>query len=151
MKIRVAVSTVGQSLTVEVSSESTRESLPCKQALVQLFEDPSFECEMRTTITVSSADGQTTRPIELYWTPELYVAESVGILAVEATQVLFIGAGRFLAVVNYSTGEVLGEHEITLFWNLTHIRNCVLLRSELECYLFSENGRLTGSTRVDPP
>ena len=149
--IRTAVSTVGESLTIEVGNEPTREPLPSRYALVQLFEDPSRECNVRTTISVSTPDWRSPRPIELYWVSQRHLSECVSILAVEATQVLFLGVGRLLAVINYSTGEVLYEDILTLFWSLTHMHGSVLLRSELECCMFTEDGRLAGSVPVDPP
>jgi hypothetical protein len=151
MTIRTAISTIGQSVTVTVTNESATEPLPQRTGVIQLFEDPTHDCNARTTISVSSGGAQDDRSIEFYWLSAPYNSEAVGILAIERTGVIFIGAGRLLAVVNLATGQVLNERTLQLFWSLEHLHSSVLLRSELECCVFNERGVLEGSVAVDPP
>jgi hypothetical protein len=151
LEIRSVVSTVGQSLTVEVLNEVTREPFPPGEAVLQVFEDPLQRPNTRTIIRVSELPLPPFRPIEFYWCATGSAGESVGILAIESTRVLFLGAGRFLAVIDLSGSRVIHEHPLQQFWSISHQHASVIVRSELECFLFARDGTLCGSVPVDPP
>ena len=149
MHIKTSVSTVGTGLTLEVAHEPCTAPLPPRRLVLQLFELPPHERNTRSTI--KTGDGPCESTIEFYWQSVPYCATSLGLLAIQETNVLFIGAGSFAAVVDFRSRRVLSEHPVELFWGFSYQHGSVLLRSELDCFMFSPAGRLLGHVPVDPP
>jgi len=92
MFIKTSVSAVGTGLTLEVTHEFCSSPLPSGSSVLQLFELPPHDLNTRSTIKTGHGPDDCT--IELYWQSVPYSATSVGLLAVQETYVLFIGAGR---------------------------------------------------------
>jgi hypothetical protein len=77
--------------------------------------------------------------------------EGVGLLVNEATNTLFVGAATFAAAVRLDTSEVVGAHDVCLFWSFQPCGELVLELGELSCYLRSPGGDILGEADVDPP
>ena len=149
MVITTSFSTVGTGLTLEVAHEPCTTPLPPGDLALQLIEPPPAKPNTRSTVRAS--EHHSGALIEFYWQVVPHSATSVGILAVQETSVLFIGAGTYSAVVDLRAGRVLAEPHLELFWSFSFQRGSVLLRSELDCYMFSPAGSLLGHVPVDPP
>ncbi len=149
MVITTSVSTVGTGLTLEVTHEPCTSPLPPGSVVLQLVESPPAQPNTRSTVRTGEHTDEAL--IELYWQAVPHSATSVGVLAVQETSVLFIGAGTFSAVVDLRTRRVLSEPRVELFWGFSFQRGSVLLRSELDCYMLSPDGSLLGHVPVDPP
>ena len=78
-------------------------------------------------------------------------AEGVSVLLSDAADTLFVGAGTFAAAVRLGTGEVVGPHDVFLFWSFQPCGNFVLELGELSCFLRSSTGEVLGEVPVDPP
>lgn len=69
----------------------------------------------------------------------------------EDENVLFIGGGNVSAVVDTSNLKILDINYPDLFWGWEYIEGYVLELGELACRLYTQKGKLVGSTPVDPP
>jgi hypothetical protein len=77
--------------------------------------------------------------------------EGVGIFFSDIADTLFIGAGTFAAAVRLATGQVVGSHEVFLFWSFQPSGEFVLELGEAACFLRSATGEILAETAVDPP
>ena len=112
-------------------------------------EDPTQRCDTLTQVALVSDEGQ--RDIHVYWRADEVASDNFSLLLVEATSRLFIGAGRFVAILDYHRGVFVDEYHTDLLYGFSFRRDCVLVRSELECFLFASAGDLLGRVPVDPP
>ena len=149
MVITTSVSTVGTGLTIEVAHEPCTSPLPPARLVLQLVEPPPTEPNTRSTVRVGEDPDEAV--VELHWQAVPHSATSLGLLAVQETSVLLVGAGTISAVVDLRTRRVLSEHPVQLFWGFSFQHGSVLLRSELDCFMFSPAGVLLGHVPVDPP
>jgi hypothetical protein len=77
--------------------------------------------------------------------------EDFGVLLVEETNTLFIGAGSLSASVDLLEMKVVNQQDVMLFWSFKRVRNWVLELGEVECFLRSQSGAVLASVEVDPP
>jgi hypothetical protein len=69
----------------------------------------------------------------------------------EDENVLFAGGGSVSAVVDTSNLEILDINYPDLFWGWEYIADHVLELGELECRLYTPDGKCIGEAPVDPP
>lgn len=118
-------------------------------SVIIVGEDPAAECNTLTEIHIVS--GAQEAVIHAYWRSNRTTGETVHILVIEETERVFVGAGRFFAIVDYENLALVRETEVCLFWNFHRVSGYVLVRAELDCFLLSEAGEVHGQVPVDPP
>jgi hypothetical protein len=147
--LHTVVAIIGEGTTLCVTHDPCTEPFPAGSQVVQLFEDPTRACNTRTFVACAGAVPVVS--VELYWLSDGYSARTLGLLAVEATGVLFLGCGRLVASVHLGSRRILAEHMVDLFWNLSYLNRSVLVRTELACFMFYPTGHLVGEVPIDPP
>lgn len=111
-----------------------------------LVRAPQQDAETLTTITVGPHDRS--RRVYVFWQP-LVSRSSFDLLLVR--EILFLGGGPHSAVIDLATMSLRHQNEPTLFWSFERRSDFVLELGELECFLYSLDGRLVDRTDVDPP
>ena len=112
-----------------------------------VISEASEETKYKTIINVT---GEFKLTIAVYW---WHFSDEVDIAIhfSESKNILFVGAGRVSGVINLKTGQLVDINFPDLFWAWECINDHVLELGELECRLYSSNGKLIGLAHVDPP
>lgn len=67
------------------------------------------------------------------------------------TGTLFVGASGICASISMASGEIVNQRQPDLFWRFSWSKDCVLEMGELECCLYSQDGKCIACVPCDPP
>ena len=111
-----------------------------------------FESTSKENNTLSKIAFNDNLTIYIYWESFESGAKTLDVLYVPETGVLFAGCGYVTARVCTIRKKLLDLDYVELFWGLARHKDYVLESSgELECSLYSLDGRKIASAPVDPP
>lgn len=128
---------------IVIKHQSCSEPSGCRNK--DLFiESNSGDNNMLTTITFNDYLS-----IFVYWESHAS-AESVKILYVPETGVLFIGCDRISARINTKDSSLIDCDNVDLFWGFDRHKDYVLETGELQCSLYTLDGKKISSAEVDP-
>jgi hypothetical protein len=94
--------------------------------------------------------GESLQTVLLFWCRES-TSDRVGIFLNEESEALFLGVGTLAAAVRLRAREVVGQHDVDLFWSFRRSGEYVLELGELACFLRAASGELLAEAPVDPP
>jgi hypothetical protein len=114
-----------------------------------VLRQPQVEPDTLSRIQVSR-HAKAAKSVLLLWERHSAALE-VGLFFSEPANTLFIGAGSFAAAVRLDTAEVVGAHDVFLFWSFRPCRQFVIELGELTCFLRSAAGDVLSEASVDPP
>lgn len=124
----------------------------------ELCTDPNWCRDENLYIESNSRDNNTLTTIIFNDYLHIYIfwethssAESVEILYVSETGVIFIGCDRVSARINTKNSSLIDIDDVELFWGLDRHNDYVLETGELQCFLYSLDGKKISSAEVDPP
>jgi len=140
-----------------ISSKVTIESAEIKVEHEECS-DPSWCRDKEIFIESNSSENNTVSTITLndyltiyvYW-ESFSASETFEVLYVPETGILFLGCGTISARVCTKESKLMDLDYICLFWGLEMHKTFVLETGELECFLYSLEGRKISNTEVDPP
>lgn len=90
------------------------------------------------------------RSIYLHWFYREYV-DDFGILLVEETGLLFLGAGTYSGVIDLNRLLIIQEKVVDSFWHYERVSDWILELGELDCFLYNKAGSQVDCAPVDPP
>lgn len=120
--------------------------------------DPSWCSQNDLYIKSNSSDNNTLTTVVfndylsvyLYWENHSS-ANSVEVLYVPETGVLFMGCDRLSIRVDTRSQKLIDVDFVALFWGLERHKEFILETGELQCFLYSKSGKKLASAEVDPP
>ncbi|UZE97192.1 hypothetical protein [Alkalimarinus alittae] len=133
-----------QSAEIKIEHEKCSDPNLCRDKEI-FIESNSSDNNTLTTLTFNDR-----LKIFVFW-ESFSSAEFFDVLYVPETEVLFLGCGSISARVSTIASKLIGLEHVCLFWALTRQNNYVLETGELDCFLYTLDGKKVSSTAVDPP
>ena len=90
------------------------------------------------------------RSVYVHWENH-FSALSFHALFVTATETLFVGASGICASISMASGKIVSQRKPDLFWRFSWSRDFVLEMGELECCLYTQDGKCVACVPCDPP
>jgi len=148
---------MGKTTTTMISSKVTIENTEIKIEH-ENCSDPSWCRDKEIFIESNSSDNNTLTTITFNDFLKIYVfwesftsAEFIDVLYVPETKVLFLGCGSISARVCTKDSKLIDLEYVCLFWGLSRQNSYILETGELDCFLYSLDGKKVSSSAVDPP
>ncbi|MEI8641340.1 hypothetical protein P4S68_10730 [Pseudoalteromonas sp. Hal099] len=120
--------------------------------------DPSWCRDKQIFVESKSSNNNTLTTLNFNDHQKIYVfwesfssAEFFEVLYVPETGVLFFGCGSMSARVCTKNAKLIDTEHVCLFWGLNRHQNYILETGELDCFLYTLDGKKISSTIVDPP
>lgn len=115
---------------------------------------PTGDCHI---IVASDCEPNTLTRIKLrsavlyvHWEKHEF-ADSPHVLFLPETSVLFFGAGTLAVTVRVPSCEIVDENVLHLFWAFERKGDFVVQLGDIECNLYTADGRRIATAAVDPP
>jgi len=120
--------------------------------------DPSWCRDKEIFIESNSSDNNTLTTltfndhlkVHVFW-ESFSSAEFFDVLYAPETGVLFLGCGSISARVCTKGGKLIDCEYICLFWGFSRQQNYILETGELDCFLYTLDGKKVSNAAVDPP
>lgn len=149
--VATCVGQVGGEANIRISHAPCTTPHRGDPAVTSLIADPTRACDTLTRIRLRTGPSDE-KVVLLHWTGEdALPAPEFHVLMIESASRLFLAAAEFVGVLDYQAGRLVNELRVPYVQDFSWRRGCVVLRSELECLLFSPEGAVLGRVPVDPP
>jgi hypothetical protein len=133
-----------QSAEIKIEHEKCSDPSWCRDKEI-FIESNSSDNNILTTLTFNDQ-----LKIYVFW-ESFSSAEFFDVLYIPETGVLFFGCGSVSARVCTKGSKLIDLEYVCLFWGLSRQQNYIIETGELDCFLYTLDGKKVSSTAVDPP